>query len=551
MVEYQAFHCMETGFSHLKTGCEDYAGSYNGSEVRIAVISDGHGDKACMRSSIGSRYAVEVAVENMKEFAARLCELNWQSRLMNPVEREALLRQLIRSIIGNWNLKVLQQLQENPLTEEELSVQHRYTEAYRQGQHLTHIFGCTLIASMILDHYLVVLHHGDGRCVVLHQDGTADQPVPWDDMCVGNVTTSVCQPDAVDRCRYYVCDLDRDRIVGCFVTSDGIEDSMEDLPDQNALGAYFSDVAARAALQGIPALQEEMKQELPLISQYGSHDDTSFGALLDLEAAEKMAERLSLAYEMYKYSAEERQVQKKLNSMQRKMEYLREDVTQAEKNRTEADSHCRSIGHMLERLMDKLAEIREAQENSVRAKTEAEERFAKARAAYEEYSATHEGYQKMGQEARSKVEQIRRRLEELMRMDKAAEENADPLPEAESPAEIPPEEKAAPQEVFPGEDSPDPENKPEQEKQQDPEENPASAEAPAPEEVITPEEEPEGEPDAQQAEPAGEEPSGENAPEDDEEDIPEDDEEDIPEDNEEDIPEDDDTDYGSRLILPD
>lgn len=414
MAEYQAFHCMETGFSHLKTGCEDYADSLSGGGIRIAAISDGHGDRACLRSARGARFAVESALENMEIFANRLREQNRQEELQDPRKRERLLRHLIRCIIENWNTRVRQDLEEKPLTQEELSVQHRYSDAYRQGRCLSHVYGCTLIAAMIAEDHLIVLHHGDGRCVVLHQDGTADQPVPWDEMCIGNVTTSLCQADAAERCRYYVCDLRNDAVVGCFITSDGIEDSLEDLPEQNALCAYFGNVAARAAREGVDALREAMKQELPNMSRYGSQDDTSFGALLDVEAARKMAERFSLVYEMYTCGAEAERVRQKLNSMQRKMDVLRRDVERAEEDCTAADSGRVSLCCLQEELSRQIAQLEQLRENSVERQRQARERLEKARAAFEEYNAVHEHYTDREIRAADRLRQLWERLELLL-----------------------------------------------------------------------------------------------------------------------------------------
>lgn len=103
-----------------------------------------------------------------------------------------MIRQLGNCIVGKWSLTVMENLRENPITEQELELAQNYAEAYRRGDRLEHIYGTTLIAALLTPDFLLVLHQGDGRCVVIHEDGVIDQPVPWDDRCHDNVTTSMC-----------------------------------------------------------------------------------------------------------------------------------------------------------------------------------------------------------------------------------------------------------------------------------------------------------------------------------------------------------------------
>lgn len=495
MANYQAFHCLETGYSHRNDCCQDYSGHFESEHVKIAVISDGHGDKSCFRSEVGSKTAVEVAIAQMKGFAAGIRKMGWQQRLLEPGHQETLMRQLKRAIVAAWDTAVRAHIQENPLTEADFQRQTRYTDSYRRGEHLTHIYGCTLIAAMIIEDILLVLHIGDGRCVVLHADGTADQPVPWDALCVGNVTTSLCHEDAADRCRHFVLDLKTDPILGCFVTSDGIEDSFSDLPDQNGLCAYFCDVAARLSAMGIPALEEEMHRELPYISQYGSQDDTSFGALVNLEAIKPLEGPLGLVFEMYRCRLEAETVHRKLNSMQRKMDILKENVNTAQRRATQAEEDCLRAGQelqdaeqdyqekqrrfperlaaliqeareqitaklegLLRRAEQALADCRDRNETSLRNREDAQARLAQATKALEDYSRTRQTYVDQYAAAMEKLDALKekaRRLyaglpEEAPAAEKpAAEEPVVEAPIAEEPiAEAPIAEEPAAEEPI-------------------------------------------------------------------------------------------------------
>ena len=67
MGSFYAFNTTVKGYLHQKKNipCEDASESYSDENGRfqIAVVADGHGDPACMRSAAGSRRAVEITVD--------------------------------------------------------------------------------------------------------------------------------------------------------------------------------------------------------------------------------------------------------------------------------------------------------------------------------------------------------------------------------------------------------------------------------------------------------------------------------------------------------
>lgn len=288
MTNYGAFHCTTRGYSHIlkNTCCEDASWAGDEGDIHVAVVSDGHGDPACFRSQIGSALAVGIAGEKLLSFARNIREQGWEERLFDDTHREQLLRQLIRSIIGNWNLKIAEQLGEHPVTEEEYASSRDFEQAYRNGRELSHIFGCTLIAVLVTDRYLVALQQGDGRCIIIHGNGTADQPIPWDSRCVGNICTSLCHEDAIESCRYYVLDLTQDPIVAALAVSDGIEDSLESQEDVNA---FCGNVASILLRDGSEKLLEQLEDYLPRMSERGSADDNSFRQRTSLRKFRKLS----------------------------------------------------------------------------------------------------------------------------------------------------------------------------------------------------------------------------------------------------------------------
>lgn len=325
MSQYRSFHCTARGYSHVKkeTVCQDASQSVNEAGFRIAVVSDGHGQKTSFRSDVGSRIAVEAAEEMLRSLADFLKEK--EDLIFRPEEQQSLLRRLADKVVRCWNIRIRQHLQENPLTEEEYILAGDLAEQFRQGRNIAHIYGATLIAALLTDRYLLVMHQGDGRCVVIHADGRADQPVPWDARCVGNVCTSLCHTDAAESFRFYVQDLEKERITACYVTTDGIEDCF---PDQTGVNAFFCELTSSLIHEG-PAIENRLKEILPYMSENGSADDMSLAAVVDLTQAAAVADRLRLTARYRKYCATLRQAREKLCSMERKMEGLKERYRKA------------------------------------------------------------------------------------------------------------------------------------------------------------------------------------------------------------------------------
>lgn len=68
--DYFAHSATETGYNHIKMGkvCEDSSGYYDDEKMHICVVADGHGSDNYPRTDRGSRYAVDVTIECIREF---------------------------------------------------------------------------------------------------------------------------------------------------------------------------------------------------------------------------------------------------------------------------------------------------------------------------------------------------------------------------------------------------------------------------------------------------------------------------------------------------
>lgn len=341
---YELLSVSVIGSSHVKAGTEkeDYGAVHDGGFYQIFAVADGHGDSNCPRSNLGSKTACELAISELSSFAETLHvtdqdvgpgELtSWETKLFDEKQRDGVIRQLINSIFGKWSDAVLTHLEDNPLSDDERAGCGTYIDRYDRGERLEHIYGTTLIAGLITDSYLLLLQQGDGRCDVFSYEGDVSQPVPWDDKCFANVCTSLCDTDAIERCRYYVEDVRIHPISAVLAASDGIEDSFFDM-DQ--LHSYFRELLVFAAENSVPELQDNLNDTLPEFSAKGSNDDVTICGFIDADRTKELVDRFkeeNVRGELYGKVA---QIDERLKSIQDKYEY---DLGRFEKARTDYET---------------------------------------------------------------------------------------------------------------------------------------------------------------------------------------------------------------------
>ena len=345
---YQLFCKSVRGASHIKRDipCEDYGLKYENSEIgcKIFVLGDGHGDPNCVRSQIGSRAVCEIAAEELRSFAEILNEdkkkneeavdtesesEEWIAQvpksltetLLDPDTAGEMLYQLIRSIVGKWGIYVTEHYENNPFTEEEKEIASEMLDIYLRGEHIEHIYGTTMIAGLMTEDYLLILHQGDGRCVVFDCEGAVSQPVPWDDRCVGNMTTSMCEYDALESCRFHVIDLKKNPVIACVFGSDGVEDSFNSM---DRMHIFYREQLAIACEEemGIEGLETYWESSLPTFSATGSRDDVTICGVMDIDAFREKLELMDVENDIVALKETIIRIDERIPQMQVKEDYL-------------------------------------------------------------------------------------------------------------------------------------------------------------------------------------------------------------------------------------
>lgn len=291
------FSCQ--GESHIAAGkvCQDY--SYrkvyeNGNAM--AIVCDGHGGRRYFRSDIGAKIAAEVAENKVRTFIeeAGLSLLkdspftrcvtisdqitNQDFDKTSNIERA--FRQLFGSIIYEWNAQVLEHASQNPISEsEEEGLEERWIKEFEEKKSLEKVYGCTLIVYAYTQEFWFAFQIGDGKCFACDENGDWSEPIPWDERCFLNRTTSICDSEAIDEFRYCY-DGSGQYPIAMILGSDGIDDSFG--AEENQANFYVQ-ILKSIAKSGIEATLTEIETTLPQLSKIGSQDDMSIAMVFDSE----------------------------------------------------------------------------------------------------------------------------------------------------------------------------------------------------------------------------------------------------------------------------
>lgn len=295
------FSCQ--GQSHLATGkvCQDYSYSkvYENGTV-MAIVCDGHGGRRYFRSDVGAKIAAEVTERKISGFITAAYSFleskpftqksaistqiyNQDFEKQSQVERA--FRQLLSSIIFEWNTCVEAHAKDNPVTaDEKLGLEDDWIGEFTEGINLEKVYGCTLIAFVSTPSVWFAFQIGDGKCFAIDASGRWSEPIPWDDRCFLNKTTSICDSAAIDEFRYCYCG-DGNFPVAVILGSDGIDDSLG--TEANQINFYVQ-ILKSLAKDGIEKTVAEIESTLPQLSKMGSRDDMSIAMVFNLEEIKRL-----------------------------------------------------------------------------------------------------------------------------------------------------------------------------------------------------------------------------------------------------------------------
>lgn len=412
-----SFHKTVQGHMHKmrELRCEDYSASFTEDNdlFHIAVVADGHGSPVCVRSHIGSKIVTEIAVEELEHFASYLLynrknevakrdieklQSFLQEKESNqylfhifdeeeennfsldgfltseeegegyegfsfPRDKDILIKRLTDTIVWRWREAVGEHFLANPFTEEELELANRYAKEYRQKKKIEHAYGTTLIAALRVSDFLILIQQGDGRCDVFYGDGSVDQPIPWDENCHENVTTSMCDFNADEEIRSTVLNLKKKEVVACYLGTDGVEDSYRDMEGTHV---FYQNLSCYIVERGIEKFETYLEEMLPEFSKRGSGDDVSVAGIVDFVGIERLAEFYDREIEAYavlnrmqQYASKKISMRRKYKILSQKEEDARVALEREQENCKEYIERNESIGREKEELKRQLEQLQQ------------------------------------------------------------------------------------------------------------------------------------------------------------------------------------------------
>ena len=261
-MEFEGFAVSVKGASHEQAGecCQDSARVHICRGLAVAAVSDGHGSEKHFRSAAGSEMATRVAIRSICDFSERNGGLD---RLFeeNP---DNTARRIAANIICGWNNEISAHLRFSPLSESERSICDRFGGTANEV-----IYGATLIVGGMTEGGCFGLQIGDGSFCAMSDDEML-LPMPEDGKLIGNLTTSLCDNDAIDSFRFF---YRSGGFAGIMLSSDGLINSFRCERDFLSFGRR---VITSTQQGGSSSLAEHLKNR----SRSGSRDDISVASLI-------------------------------------------------------------------------------------------------------------------------------------------------------------------------------------------------------------------------------------------------------------------------------
>ena len=348
MIESYSYSCQGESHKADNKPCQDASLSAVFDDgLAIAIVCDGHGGERYFRSDVGSRMATEVISESVKTFVENVDKtifigkpfiaeeaITSEEVVKKQTPVDIAFRQLFSSIIYQWNQKIAEHAANTAVSEwEQEHVPQKYLDELKTSESFEKLYGCTLMVYVQTPDYWFAFHLGDGKCVSFHQDGALWQmPIPWDERCFLNKTTSLCDSNAINEFRYCY-EGDGFFPMAVFLGSDGMDDSFGEDPN---LVNFYIQVVKMLVSEGKEATIKSIESDLPQLSKIGSKDDMSVAFVYNLEELKSHIADF-IQYQIDIVLENIHQIDKRIESLKGKLKTAGMAILPDEKSRIEAD----------------------------------------------------------------------------------------------------------------------------------------------------------------------------------------------------------------------
>lgn len=354
MTECYNFSCQGESHKVSNKPCQDFSYSaVTDNGMTIAIVCDGHGGDRYFRSDIGAKFATEVILEAVRQFVLSIDQSLFEGKPYTAEEAIAIeenadsseepikkqkpvdiaFRQLFSSIIFLWNNKIVEHAANTPISSWETEyVDSKYLEDLKHGIKLEKVYGCTLMVYVQMPTYWFAFHLGDGKCISFQKEPFWMEPIPWDDRCFLNKTTSICDSGAINEFRYCY-QGDGHFPMAVFLGSDGLDDSFGEIEN---LTNFYIQVVKMLVNEGREATLKSIEKELPQLSTIGSKDDMSIAFVYDMDALRTHIADF-IQYQIKLVTDNIHATDSRIKQLKQKLHHVQIMETYSEKDKIEAD----------------------------------------------------------------------------------------------------------------------------------------------------------------------------------------------------------------------
>ncbi|MBS7369312.1 MAG: protein phosphatase 2C domain-containing protein [Oscillospiraceae bacterium] len=263
-MSFKEYSVSVRGASHREAGeaCQDSARTHCSEKLAVAAVSDGHGSEKHFRSAAGSEMATRVAIRSICDFFDRNADFD-ELFSSGEIAAEKAARRIAANIILGWNSEIAAHIAFSPLSDREQAVCDRHGGIANEV-----MYGATLIVAALTEKGCFGLQIGDGSFLARRKDEACFCPMPEDAKLLGNLTTSLCDSDAIGSFRWFYLA----GVSGLVLSSDGLINSFKSAEDFVSFGGRVLSAVENDAAAFLP---EHLKSR----SENGSRDDISVAAV--------------------------------------------------------------------------------------------------------------------------------------------------------------------------------------------------------------------------------------------------------------------------------
>ncbi|MER7348528.1 protein phosphatase 2C domain-containing protein [Streptomyces aurantiacus] len=248
-----------------------------GGRAVVLAVADGHGSAAHFRSDLGARWAVEEFTACAEVFAHEAVRVGADAASWPGLRAEA--RLLPQAVGHRWHRRALLHDANAPAhgasPARRAAARARFAKEGARGTWDLAAYGSTLLGAVLTRQMLLCWQLGDGDVVLIDDDGGAPRTPLSTGPDMGDETDSLCEPEPWRKTRTYWQPLTGGPPPTVLLSTDGLSKSFA---DHQGFLDFATGVRARAAEQGVAAVQEQLGDWLGRAAKYSGDDTTLVAA---------------------------------------------------------------------------------------------------------------------------------------------------------------------------------------------------------------------------------------------------------------------------------